>query len=166
MNLLIDTCTWLKLDILKEDRIFEPDKIYNWANIGISHQVLKEIEHFNCKSFKKEKTQINPIQNEEIYKKALKLEFDEADASILSFGKKTGDSIIISEDGTLLEYARINKFYALQLIDLFLLFTSMNFMKPRDLYHITKYLRKLKNITKKKEKEILIKRLTLKKKNS
>ncbi|MBD3227830.1 MAG: hypothetical protein GF329_06550 [Candidatus Lokiarchaeota archaeon] len=155
MKLLIDTCTWLKLEMLNEDKLFDPLKIYDWTEIEITHQVLKELEYYDCKSIKKEKTKINPIENKWIYKDALSLNFDEADASILSFGRKSKSYIMVSEDGALLEYARINNFTALQLIDLFRICFQKGLIESRKLYHLVKYLRKKKNITKRKRKEIL-----------
>ncbi|MHA1695479.1 MAG: hypothetical protein ACTSUG_09470 [Candidatus Helarchaeota archaeon] len=155
MILLIDTCTWLKLEVLKEDNLFEPSKIYDWAEIAVTHQVLKELEYYKCKSIIKEKTKINPIENRQIYNKSLRLNFDEADASILSFGRKSKNHIIVSEDGALLEYARINNFRAIQLIDLFRIFFQKDKIKSRELYHLVNNLRKRKNITEKKKRDIL-----------
>ncbi|TFF97386.1 MAG: hypothetical protein EU547_04470, partial [Promethearchaeota archaeon] len=106
MILLIDTCTWFKLELLKEDNLFETSKIYDWAEIAVTHQVLKELEYYKCESIIKEKTKINPIENRQIYNQSSSLNFDEADASILSFGKKSKNHILVSEDGALLEYAR------------------------------------------------------------
>ena len=155
MILLIDTCTWLKLDLLNEDQVFIPNKLYQWADIEITHQILKEIEYYDCITFQKEETRIVPIENQHIYNEALELNFDEADASILGSGKKTSEYVLISEDGPLLEYARINNFKAFQLIDLFRILFQKNLIESRELYHLTKYLREMKNITKKKEKSIL-----------
>ncbi|MHA1651027.1 MAG: hypothetical protein ACTSYB_12600 [Candidatus Helarchaeota archaeon] len=155
MILLIDTCTWFKLDLLTEENLFNSENLYELAEIEITHQVLKELEHFGSSSFQKERTKINPIRNQKIFNDVLELGFDEADASILSFGSKTKNFILVSEDNALLEYARVHGYFAIQLIDLFRLFTQKKIIKPRKLYHLTKKLRELKNITKKKEKEIL-----------
>jgi predicted nucleic acid-binding protein len=155
MILIIDTGTWLKLDVLKADNMFDAEQLYNWAEIIVTHHVLKELEYYNCKSFQKEKTKITPIENITIFQDLIKSNFDEADASILSLGKKSPKISIISEDGALLEYARVHHFYAIQLIDLFRSLTEINLITNRLLYHLTKTLRQLKNITKKKEKRIL-----------
>ncbi len=161
MIFIIDTCTWLKLDLLNENQAFNPNYLYEWIEIEITHQILKELEYYNCNSFQKEKTKIIPIENEKIYQNALTVNFDDADASLLSCGKKSSISIIVSEDGLLLEYARIHNYFALQLIDLLQILTTKRFIAPRNLYHLTKLLRELDNITKKKEKEILKYRLQL-----
>ena len=158
MILLIDTCSWLKLDLLNEENVFNSGQLYDWADIEITHQILRELEYYDCRSLQREETKINPIGNQKIFNEAIELNFDEADASILSSGTRSKEIALISEDGALLEYARIRSFFALQLIDLFRLFTQKNLIKPRELYHLTKELRKLKNITKKKEKEILERR--------
>ncbi|NHI93718.1 MAG: hypothetical protein EAX96_14625 [Candidatus Lokiarchaeota archaeon] len=147
--------------MLKESKEFNPDLLYDWIKIEISHQVLKELEYFNCKSCVKEKTSIVPIKDEKTYKQAIKLNFDEADASIISKGKQDLDSIIVSEDGLLLEYARIKNLTAIQLIDLFLILMQKKLINSTQLYLLTKFLRHLKNITKKKEKAILKRRSSM-----
>ncbi len=161
MIFLIDTCSWLKLDVLKEYQAFDPNNLYEWIEIEITHQILKELEYYNCKSFQKEKTKIIPVDTKKIYEQVFKLNFDDADASALSYGKNVPSSKLVSEDGLLLEYARIHGISAIQLIDLLQLLTNMSFINPRELYHLTKLLRELKNITRKKKKEILKNRLQL-----
>ncbi len=155
MILIIDTCTWLKLDVLKADNIFDAKQLYDWAEIIVTHHVLKELEYYDCKSFQKEMTKIIPIENMDIFQDLIKSDFDDADASILSLGKKSPKISIISEDGALLEYTRVHHFYAIQLIDFFRSLAEMNLIENRQLYHLTQTLRQLKNITKKKERRIL-----------
>jgi hypothetical protein len=94
------------------------------------------------------------IGNQDLYNEAILLKLGEADASILSLDTKSEDSIIISEDGGILEFARSHGFAILQLIDLFSLMEQQNILNKRELYKITRKLRELKNITKKKQKKV------------
>ena len=102
MILLIDTGNWLKLDKLKGEKLFNPNRIYEWAEIQITHEVEFEIEHFKCSSWERKKTVIIPIKNQIVYNEAIELDFDVADASILSNGQKENlEYLIVSEDQAL-----------------------------------------------------------------
>ncbi len=154
VNLLIDTCTWLKLDKLEEESLFKLDKLYSNFAIFITHDAERELKYYNCKSYNKSRTTILPIHDNTIYQKAIELEYDEADASILSQGDKNGEMTIVSEDRMLLLFARMYGFSSVQLIDLFKILTEMNLLKNNELYRINKELRRLKNITKTRFNEI------------
>ncbi len=156
MILLIDTGTWLKLDLLKERKLFDPAKLYEWATIKITHEVEEELNHFKCNSWERTKTHIVPVEDLRIYKDALDSKFDAADASILSLGKRDDmDSFIISEDRPLLDYARMTGLIIGLLADFFQLCDAMDWLSHRELYHLVKALYGLKNISKKKAKHIL-----------
>lgn len=154
MQFLIDTCTWIKLDKLQELKEFSAGQLYNWGEVQITHEVLKEIDHFRVKSCVRKETAILPIGNTQIYDDATSAQLDEADASLLSNGSRARDKIIISEDTGLLDFARLYRITALQLIDLFQFFTEGDYFTRRELYQHTRTLRDLKNITKKRQKEI------------
>ena len=102
MELLIDTCSWLKLARLQNKNIFNVENLYNWAEIQITYDVQKELNYWRCSVWKKEATQIIPIKDEKIFNEIKNFGYDEADASILSNGCKEPDSFILSEDRALL----------------------------------------------------------------
>ncbi len=154
MQFLIDTCTWIKLDKLQELKEFSSAQLYLWGEVQITHEVLKEIDHFHVQSCVREETTILPIENKQIYDEATAAQLDVADASLLSNGSRTPDKIIISEDSGLLDFARLYRLTALQLIDLFQFFTEGDYVTRRELYQHSRTLRDLKNITKKRQKEI------------
>lgn len=154
LNVIIDTCSWFKLDLLDNMRLIKIDDLYDWINIEITHEVLKEIEHYAIKSFKKNETTIIPIQNKSIYHDALNCNLEPADASILSNGSRKNEVLIVSDDQELLEFAHTYHFTAIHIVDLFLLLTEIDFLSKRSLYRIAKELRNMKNISKKKHKEI------------
>jgi len=154
MKLLIDTITWTKLARLQNLDAFSSVQLYAWAEIQITHKVQEELEYRRNTIWIKEKTQILPIKTARIYQDALDLDFDEADASILSNGSKEPDYFIVSEDRDLLRVACSYQFSAVQLIDLFRILTALEHITRRDLYNLAKILRELRNITEKKQKEI------------
>ena len=156
MILLIDTGTWLKLDKLKGEKLFNPNRIYEWAEIQITHEVEFEIEHFKCSSWERKKTVIIPIKNQIVYNEAIELDFDVADASILSNGQKENlEYLIVSEDRPLMDFIQMKGFIGGFLIDIFRIFTALGLMEKKELYRLAKRLYDLRNINKKKLKRIL-----------
>jgi len=154
MDLLIDTCSWIKFDYLQDKKIVDTGILYQYADVAITHEVLAEIGYFKVSSVKIDKTKILPIKNNEIYISAMKLMFDRADASILSNGSRDSSTLIVSEDRALLTYATIHRFTCVQLIDLFRILTETNLISRNKLLKLSNILRKLRNITKRKEKSI------------
>ena len=156
MRLLLDTGSWLKLDKLNQENIFNPHLLYEWATIETTHEVVIELEHFKCSSWKKNKTVIIPIKNQEIYDEAIELKYDKADASVISNGQKSDlEYLIVSEDRPLMDYVELYGFMGGFLIDIFRIFTSLDLLTKKELYRLAKRLHEMRNINKKKLKNIL-----------
>ena len=154
MKFLIDTFSWKKFDLLSEENLFKVSNLYNWAEIFITHEVKTEIEHFELKSCNFKATIILPIKNYTIFQDAKSLEFDQADAEILSNGNLYGDLCIISEDKPLLKFAIAYSLNAIQVIDLFQVFNNLELLENRELFQINRFLREKKNITERKASDI------------
>ena len=154
MDILIDTFSWKKFDLLAKNKLFEISNLYEWSKVHITHEILTEIKHFRLKSCNLKSTIILPVKNIKIFQEAIDLDFDQADAEVLSNGTKNENLFIVSEDKPLLQYCQAYKFKALQLVDLFHLFTMIEQLENRDLYRIVRFLRNFKNITEKKSNHI------------
>lgn len=155
MKLFIDTGTWLKLDVLSALKLFEPNSLYEWAEVFTTHQVDEELHHFNNKSINRPLTSILPIKNKDIYNEAVSVGFDPADSSIISHGEiDNPDVLIISEDRPLLKYTKMYHFYIMQLIDLFQVLSKQGHISFNELYRLAKEMQRLRNITRKKQDEI------------
>ena len=154
MQLLVDTCSWMKLEELKHLNLFDSQLLYDYSDITITHAVLEEVRYFGLSGVEVERTTVQPIGNQRIYEEAKALELDEADASLLSRGNPEGEPILISEDGGLLEFARSYQFMHLQVIDLFAILCKNNLISKKELYRLTRKLRELRNITEKKQKQM------------
>ncbi len=150
MKFFVDTFSWKKIGILQESRLVDIDPVYAKVKICITHAVLDEIKHFELKSCQVDKTEILPHQPNKIYKEALALQFDDADASILSHGFDDDDTYIISEDRPLLTYGKSFGIKIVQLVDFMQVLTALNVISRNNLYQINRKLRDLKNISKKK----------------
>nr|MDO8088805.1 hypothetical protein [Candidatus Sigynarchaeum springense] len=151
MKFFVDTFSWKKIDILQESGLVDIDSVYARVKICITHAVLGEIKHFQLKSCQVEKTEILPPRSNKIYEAALALQFDDADASMLSHGFDDDDTYIISEDRPLLTYGKIFGIKIVQLVDFMQVLTVLNAISKNSLYQVNKKLRELKNISKKKE---------------
>ncbi|MHA1132399.1 MAG: hypothetical protein ACTSQI_05425 [Candidatus Helarchaeota archaeon] len=154
--IFLDTCTWLKLELLERTKQFSTSLLFSSSSIAITHKIREELEHFSIPQEKINKTIIYPIGDKAIYKHALDLGLDEADASLLSNGKIKEDQLyLISEDRAVLSFGRMFKMEIMQLIDLFQNLTTQNILDKTKLYNMVKFLRNQKNITEKKKNTIL-----------
>ncbi|HME53498.1 MAG TPA: hypothetical protein VKM55_14835 [Candidatus Lokiarchaeia archaeon] len=154
MNLFIDTCSWFKLQALDQNKLFSIKTLYDVADVNITHDVLSELEYYDCTIWIRERSKIVPVKDKKVFDDASSLDFDAADASILSNGSKDANTLIISEDGPLLEYAQICNFSAIQLVDFFRILVEGKKQSKNDLYKMNRYFREQKNITRRKENEI------------
>ncbi|MFX0098967.1 MAG: hypothetical protein ACFFCS_05255 [Candidatus Hodarchaeota archaeon] len=156
ITIIIDTGTWLKLDFLSSKKLFSPERLYSLSNVVTTHQVEEEITHYKCESYNKKKTSLLPVGDEGIYKEALSLDFDDADASIASIGKrKSKSTIIVTEDRPLLDYLELNEITAIQLAELLQIYTRLGEIEGQEFYRLTKKLQQLRNITKRKMRDLL-----------
>ncbi len=97
-----------------------------------------------------------PTIDTEIYKEALSLGFDDADASLASIGEKNSDStIIVTEDRPFLDYLELNKISAVQFAELLQIYTDIGKIEGKVFYRLTKELQELRNITKQKMDTLL-----------
>jgi len=153
ISVIIDTFSWKKLGIIeKQENIL--NSLYDAVNVCITHEILKEIKHFQLTTCDSSRVHILPTKQNRIYQDSKTLGFDEADASLISNIIKTEEYIGVTEDQPLLSYGTKNGFNIMQLLDLFQFLTAHNKLTKNSLYNITKELRNLKNITKKKEKDM------------
>ncbi len=147
---LLDTISFGKLIKLNFPSLLN---CFNKNKICITHPVLDEImHHFGQKGreFSKHFTLL-PLRDFD-YSEYFKLGLDYADASLLEY--QIGDEIIISEDHPLIAYATFHRKRAIQLIDFLLFCSKMGVIDNKTLYRCNHELRKMKNITKKKHKEV------------
>ena len=154
MKIFIDTYSWAKIDILVDASYIDLNCLYQKFELCSTHDVLEEIKYRKIKSCQIQNLQIYPIKNKRIYEDLIIQQFDKADASLLSIGSRKGDSIIVSEDKPLLELGKSYRIEIIQLIDFFKILTKSNLFTKNKLFKINRELRKLRNISKNKEKEI------------
>ena len=151
----VDTFSWGKLILLKKEKWNDLiSEIILKSDFFITHEVKKEFEHF----FPDEIDLLNFVtvlaKMEIDYNASFIKGFDEADASLLEYSK-SGDFMLITEDHLMINENISGGNQIIQLVDFFGILFEQEFISGKELYHLTKRLRKMTNITKKKEKEIL-----------
>ncbi len=158
----IDTFSWSKLLLLRdegwEDLIHE---ILRKGTFFITHEVRKELEYrfpYEKKIF--EYVTILPTLDIE-FQNYLIRGYDSADASLLEYASKKGYRII-TEDVLMLMDCVVEKQNVIQLADFFGTLLKQGFISSRELYQLIKKLRKMKNITKRKEKELMSLKFSIK----
>jgi hypothetical protein len=130
------------------------EEIIRKIDIFITSEVKKELLHRYKKFFPYiQQFKIFPTRNISL-QSYLDKEFDSADASLLEYSELLGH-IIITEDNEMLLEGISDKNNIIQLVDFLFKLHVEKFITKREMYHLIKYLRKTRNITKRKEKKLL-----------
>lgn len=151
----IDTFSWFKIFNLFNSgwKIILTEIIENLP-IFITHEVKKEFMYrFKDNMYILEKLTILPTLNNN-FQYYLSKGFDPADASLLEYSHNK-ENLIVTEDHLMLEEGVTNRNNILHLGEFFGILFLNNHITRKELYHLIKTLRKIKNITIKKEKELL-----------
>jgi predicted nuclease of predicted toxin-antitoxin system len=141
------------MDELIARNYLSPEYIYEFGSIIVPHQVETELIHYQCRSYLRQRVTLTPAGDSQLYNEAIQFGFDEADAAILS-NARTDDSVIVTEDRQLIEFASIYRLPAIQLIDLFRINTHRRIMSKKQLAQLNRLLREMRNTTEKKSLEI------------
>ncbi|MHA1168207.1 MAG: hypothetical protein ACTSP4_06495 [Candidatus Hodarchaeales archaeon] len=151
----IDTFSCYKILRLQKEGWFDIlSEILENEDFFITYDVRKELEYrFPSEMACFEKFIVLPRLNKK-YDEYLARGFDPADASLLEYMEVKGLTLV-TEDHPMLNEGITLKKNVIQLADFFGLIAIQGFISYNELYHLVKYLRKLKNITKRKEKELL-----------
>ena len=154
----VDTYTWKKLLLLYHSEWGSLiDNIIDQINFFVTSEGKIEFEYrFPEEIIILNRIAILPVLKGEIYRYYIEKGFDKTDASLLEYSEVRGYRII-TEDHLMLSEAITKNQNIIQLIDFFreLCLVDAYFLR-KEIYQIAKLFRKWKNITKKKEKQILM----------
>ncbi|MBL7170308.1 MAG: hypothetical protein ISS48_04770 [Candidatus Aenigmarchaeota archaeon] len=152
--ILIDTCSVLKLKMLNEEFDDLTEKILDNSNVFVTHEVVNEILYYYPEFEENiKKITIVPNLNTKYYRLFLE-NFDDADSSLLGYGKEK-KIVIVTEDHEILKLSKLMSITSIQLCDfLFELNKEKKIFRLRKIRKIMKILRETKNITKRKYKKI------------
>ncbi len=151
----IDTFSWYKLlrlcDTGWKDVITE---ILEAGNFFITYDVRDELEYrFSEEKHYFQKVATLPRLNKS-FNDYISRGYDTADASLLEYVEIKGYAVI-TEDQPMLNEGITKKLDLIQLADFFGSLMLQGVITRRELYHLVKFLRKIKNITKRKAEELL-----------
>jgi len=151
----IDTFSWYKILQLREEGWEEIlSEILEESNFFITYDVKEELNY----RFPEELTIFHKVATlprlNKSFNDYLEKGFDPADASLLEY-MEIKEYTIVTEDHPFISEGITQKRNVIQLADLFGILTIQGVLTHRELYHLVKFLRRIKNITKEKEKELL-----------
>ena len=147
----IDTLSWGKFfDLFSTNWKDLVHEILLSLDIFITIEVRKElIHHYQEQLSFIEKLKVYPILNKTLRDYLLK-GFDLADATLLEYSELP-DYVIITEDNEMLLEGITDKNNVMQLYDLLLELSKHQLISKKEMHHLTKYFRKNRNITHRKE---------------
>ncbi|MCY3412047.1 MAG: hypothetical protein INQ03_10490 [Candidatus Heimdallarchaeota archaeon] len=154
VDFLIDTFSWGKISKLsKEGWRSTMLNIFANTNIFITHEVIKEISHFKTddQEFLERVTILPRIDID--YQSYNTINFDDADASLIVYHLRK-KFIVITEDHPMLALSRVNNLDFIQLGDFFSICNRWDLLSYNDIIKLIRALRKMRNITKYKEKKM------------
>ena len=152
--ILIDTCSVLKLKMLNKESDGLTEKILDNSNLSMTHEVIDEILYYYPEFEENiKKMTILPRLNTKYYRIFLQ-NFDEADSTLLEYGKKK-NFIIITEDHKMIKVSKLMSITSVQLCDFLVkLNEEKKIFHLKKMRKIMKYFRENKNITKRKYNKI------------
>ncbi|MHA1729117.1 MAG: hypothetical protein ACTSWY_10335 [Promethearchaeota archaeon] len=152
--LIIDTCSWLKIQELEEKKVLNIKILIYESDLWATHELIKEYHHFldNYLDFKK--FSILSIEIDKL-KGFIEEDLDDADLSIIEFGRENPDTIIITDDGPELTVSSLYNLKSFQLSEFLLFLLKNDILKKNEAIRSIKKLLSWKNIKKKKKKKLL-----------
>lgn len=155
--LIIDTCSWLNIKLLEESKTLSLKEFIYANDPWATHQLIAEFKHyltdyidFSCLSI--QTTAIDRLKS--YAEKTL----DDADLSIIAFGRANQRSFVICDDGAELEILNAFHVRSARLSEYLLFLVGQGLLRKNDANRAIKMLRQVKNI-KEKDKTRLMQKI-------
>jgi hypothetical protein len=154
MNVIIDTCSWLKIRYLDQEDLLDLKPILYSCELWMTHELHKELiyhlgDYLNYTMFSIKNVKIDRLK--EFTDKSL----DDADLSIIKFCRDNPNTIAISDDGLALKILKMFKIKSFQLSEFIFFLVKEDLISKKLAIKSIKSLRNWKNI-KEKKKDTLI----------
>ena len=153
--LILDTCSWFKVRHLKEIKILDLLPIIYQSNLWSTHELLFEYRHFLEGFLDFSKFSILSV-NLTFVRDCTEKELDDADLSLIEFGRRNPQAVIICDDDDTLICCKFFKIKCFQLSEFLLFLVSQDVISKREAYHSIKPLRDWNNIGKKHFKSLKV----------
>jgi hypothetical protein len=145
--LIIDTCSWFKIRHLKEINLLDLLPIMNQSDLWSTHELLVEYHHFLEEFLDFSKFSILSV-NLTFVRDYTEEELDDADLSLLEFGRRNPQAVVISDDEDALMICKFFKIRCFQLSEFLLFLVNQDIISKREAYHSIRQLRDWNNIGK------------------
>lgn len=152
--LIIDTCSWLKIRYLEESDIIKIKNLIYESDLWTTHELAKEYDYYLKDYLDLNNFSIQSVKIEKLEQFTDK-ELDEADLSIIEFGRKNLNALIISDDGAELSILNLFHLKSFQLSEFLLFLVNQNILKKKEAINAIKQLREWHNIKEKKKKHLI-----------
>lgn len=151
----IDTFTWTKIFWLMDEGWRDAfEELLAQMPFFITEDMIRELKHFHPTSEKKWSNG-NILKRRNItFSDYIRMGFDEADASLLEYSELP-EYTIITEDRPMLAQNVYKQNNIIQLVDLIKIYYDQGYFTKKEYRFIITWLRKKRNIGKKKEKQLL-----------
>jgi len=156
MKLILDTCSWLKVRKLENEKIICLKKLIYETDLWLTHELQTELKYYlsnylDFKNFSIQKISIQKLSN------FTEKELDPADLSLIEFGRQNLNCIVICDDGATLQVLDIFNVKCFQLSEFIYFLVKNDILKKNQAIKSVKKLREWKNIRENKKKLILTK---------
>ncbi len=145
--IILDTCSWFKVLALQKSQVFDFLPILYQGDLWATHELMKEYRYFLEDFLDLSKFSILSVDIT-FMRGFVEKEIDDADLSIIEFGRRNPHAAIISDDGDALNNCYLFNSLSFQLADFALWLAAESVITKREAYHIIKALRDSKNIQK------------------
>lgn len=143
--LVIDTCSWLKIRRLEQERVLILMDLFKEANLHATHELAREYKHYLNDYLDESIFTINPVRLE-FFREFTGKQLDDADLSIIALARGSENAIVISDDGAELEILHFFHVNAFKLSDYMLWLVEHGVIRKNTANRVVKRLREWKNI--------------------
>ena len=157
MKLILDTCSWLKVQKLDHEKIITLKNLLYKTDLWVTHELQTELRYYlsdylDFQCFSIQKVSIQKLSN------FTEKELDPADLSLIEFGRQNPNCIVICDDGATLQVLDIFNIKCFQLSEFIFFLVRNDLLKKNNAIRSVKKLREWKNIRENK-KRIIISRI-------
>ena len=158
--IIIDTCSWLKIQALENDKVLILKDLLYASDLWATHQLIVEYKYYLKDFIDYSKISIQAVAIDKLSKFSEK-KLDDADLSIIEFARRNmaaeKNITVICDDGAESIVLRAFGITAFQLSEYILFLVKASIIKKNQANKVIKKLREYKNIREKKKEDLLYK---------
>ena len=157
--LIIDTCSWLKIKYIENDKVLMLKTLMYESDLWATHQLITEYKYHLKDYIDYSRISVQTVTIDKLRNYSEK-KLDDADLSIIEFARKNNNAVVICDDGAQSIVLRAFKITTYQLSEYMLFLVNTGIIKKNQANKVINKLREYQNI-KEKEREKLFKEINL-----